>query len=426
MNNEEIPKSTFNNNTYDDFLNICKGYNNELLHISKLEFPTLSKDDTIVIDNLIKEIYKYSSELIVSDFVDEAKNIINVGLEICNQFENIYTNISSNDENFTGYIYYPVTLRLMLLESLFNVYFKYERNFVEAEKIINEIKDIQNYLQLPHYNYACTLFYSSLICFYKKDFENCEKLLNESLVLIENESKNNKKQSSNDNIYDNKTIRTMSNILDFMGELYTLKKDYLKVINCYEKAYYLNMGRYGSQDSSTEYFKIKLNMMNDKIKNYFPFSQTSNFSINNINNTFKNTNGNNKTNMSNSNLQYSTYSQMMNSNILHKGKSDTFSFKIPTSSLYEPFIISLYKLSEDTENNYLSKLYIGNITFDKTKLINFLGEQEGNNSIFYTDDSLNQILTNIVYINGFVTFLDINLKNSMINSSVKIKNFPKK
>ena len=218
----------------------------------------------------------------------------------------------------------------------------------------------------------------------------------------------------------------MSNILDFMGELYTLKKDYLKVINCYEKAYYLNMGRYGSQDSSTEYFKIKLNMMNDKIKNYFPFSQTSNFSINNINNTFKNTNGNNKTNMSNSNLQYSTYSQMMNSNILHKGKSDTFSFKIPTSSLYEPFIISLYKLSEDTENSYSSKLYIGNITFDKTKLINFLGEQEGNNSIFYTDDSLNQILTNIVYINGFVTFLDINLKNSMINSSVKIKNFPKK
>ena len=186
------------------------------------------------------------------------------------------------------------------------------------------------------------------------------------------------------------------------------------------------MGRYGSQDSSTEYFKIKLNMMNDKIKNYFPFSQTSNFSINNINNTFKNTNGNNKTNMSNSNLQYSTYSQMMNSNILHKGKSDTFSFKIPTSSLYEPFIISLYKLSEDTENSYSSKLYIGNITFDKTKLINFLGEQEGNNSIFYTDDSLNQILTNIVYINGFVTFLDINLKNSMINSSVKIKNFPKK
>ena len=108
MNNEEIPKSTFNNNTYDDFLNICKGYNNELLHISKLEFPTLSKDDTIVIDNLIKEIYKYSSELIVSDFVDEAKNIINVGLEICNQFENIYSNISLSDENFTGYTYYPV------------------------------------------------------------------------------------------------------------------------------------------------------------------------------------------------------------------------------------------------------------------------------------------------------------------------------
>jgi hypothetical protein len=211
-----------------------------------------------------------------------------------------------------------------------------------------------------------------------------------------------------------------------MGELYILKKDYLKVINCYEKAYYLNLGRYGAQDSSTEYFKIKLNMMNDKIKNYFPFSQTANFSTSNINNYFKNTNDNNKTNKSNSNLQYSTYSQSMNSNILHKGKTDTFSFKIPTSSLYEPFIISLYKLSEDIKNDYLPKLFIGNITFDKTKLINFLGEEEGNNLIFYTDESLNHILTNIVYINGFVTFLDINLKNSMINSSIKIKNFPKK
>ena len=426
MNNDEIPKSTFNNNTYDDFLNICKAYNNELLHISKSEMPTLSKDDTIVIDNLIKEIYKYSSELIVSDFGDEAKKIIIEGLEICNQFEKIYINISSKDENFTGYINYPVPLRLMLLESLFNVYFKYERNFFEAEKVLNEIKNIQTYLQLPDYNYACSQFYSSLICFYKKDFENSEKLLNESLFLIENEKNKIDKQSNNDNIYDNKTIRTMSNILDFMGELYILKKDYLKVVNCYEKAYYLNMGRYGPNDSSTEYFKIKLNMMNDKIKNYFPFSQTTNFSIHNINNNFQKTNENKKTNMSNSNLQYSTYSQNMNSNILHKGKTDTFSFKIPTSSLYEPLIISIYKLSEDNANNFLPKLFIGNLIFDKTKLINFLGEEEGNNSIFYTDDSLNKILSNIVYINGFVTFLDINLKHSMINSSIKIKNFPKK
>ena len=424
MNNEEIPKSTFNNNTYDDFLNICKGYNNELLHISKLEFPTLSKDDTIVIDNLIKEIYKYSSELIVSDFVDEAKNIINVGLEICNQFENIYTNISSNDENFTGYIYYPVTLRLMLLESLFNVYFKYERNFFEAEKIINEIKDIQNYLQLPHYNYACTLFYSSLICFYKKDFENCEKLLNESLVLIENESRNNKKQSSNDNIYDNKIIRTMSNILDFMGELYKLKKDFLKVISCYEKAYYLNMGKYGPNDPNTEYFKIKLELMNDKIKNYFPFSQTKNLLFKNISYYNSNSNLNKFDTVQDKNDYF--ISQAMNSQILHKGKAETFSFKISTSNFYEPFIISLYNSSDNEENKYLPQFFVGNLTFDKNKLIEFLGEKEGNNKVFYTDNNLNRILTNIVYVNGCVTFLDNNLKNSLINSTIKIKTFPKK
>ncbi len=52
-------------------------------------------------------------------------------------------------------------------------------------------------------------------------------------------------------------------------------------------------------------------------------------------------------------------------NILYKGKAETFSFKIPTSSLYEPFLISVYAI-EDDNNRYA--LFLGNLYFDKQKL----------------------------------------------------------
>ena len=420
MTDYNIPNSTFNNTSYENFLNICSAYNNELLHITK-ENLSLSLDDCKVMDNLLKEIYKYSSELIQTEYIDEAKNIINEGLLICNNFENIYSNISEN-------MNHPLTLRLMLLEQMFNINFKYERNFYEAEKLLEEIKNIQNYLRLPDYNYACSIFYSSVICFYKRDYITCEKLINESLSIIENDIKQTKNKMD-----DNKMSKTMSKILDFMGELYKLKKDYLKVINCYEKAYYLNMGKYGPEDSTTEYFKVKLDLMNDKMKNYFPFSQKYNFSTSKINNNNiyqsqtigKQTNENFNASSSFQDNTYYAYNGTLNNQILHKGNADTFSFKIPSSSLYEPFFMSLYRIGKNEEKRFLPELFIGNLTFDKTKLVYFLGEEEGNNAIFYNDENLNKILTNIVYINGFVSFLDNNLKNAVINSSVKIKNFPK-
>ncbi len=356
-----IPNSTFNNTSYENFLNICSAYNNELLHITK-ENLSLSLDDCKVMDNLLKEIYKYSSELIQTEYIDEAKNIINEGLLISNNFENIFSNISEN-------MNHPLTLRLMLLEQMFNIYFKYERNFYEAEKLLEEIKNIQNYLRLPDYNYACSIFYSSVICFYKRDFITCEKLINESLSLIENDIKQTKNKMD-----DNKMSRTLSKILDFMGELYKLKKDYLKVINCYEKAYYLNMGKYGPEDSTTEYFKVKLDLMNDKMKNYFPFSQKYNFSTSKINNNIyqsqtigKQTHENFNASSSFQDNTYYAYNGTLNNQILHKGTADTFSFKIPSSSLYEPFFMSLYRLGKNEEKRFLPELFIGNLTFDKTK-----------------------------------------------------------
>ena len=122
--------------------------------------------------------------------------------------------------------------------------------------------------------------------------------------------------------------------------------------------------------------------------------------------------GNNSVNNNN----YSAFNQTMPGNILHKGKTDTFSFKIPTSSLYEPFLVSIYNLGKDDNNRYLSELFVCNLCFDKNKLLKFLGENDMNNYVFYTDDNLNQILCNITLINGYVSFLDNNLKNCLINS----------
>ena len=72
----EIPKSPSTENSFKDFNKICRAYYNELMHISKSNSPNLSKEDIIVIDDLIKEISSYSSDLIKNNFIEEAKKLL--------------------------------------------------------------------------------------------------------------------------------------------------------------------------------------------------------------------------------------------------------------------------------------------------------------------------------------------------------------
>ena len=422
--NIEILKSPFTNNTYKDFYKICRAYYNELMHISKSNNPTLSKDDIIVIDDLIKEIYKYSNDLTKINLIQEAKNIIDIGLVISDFQLKIFGELKSiqkDNENLIEKLYYPLSLKLILLEANFNILYKYEKNYLDGEKNLEEILEVQKYLKLPNYNIACSQFYYSILKYLNNDLEKAELYSNKSLDLLENKG-NDKTENKNEPNKDNKIKRKMSNILEFLAELYQIKKDYNQVINCYEKAYYLNLGRYGGQNVNTEYFKTKLEILQEEIK-----KNQNNFSINNsiVNNrseakTAQNFyvrndsqfTGNNSINNNN----YSAFNQTMTGNILHKGKTDTFSFKIPTSSLYEPFLVSIYNLGKDDNNRYLSELFVCNLCFDKNKLLKFLGENDINNYVFYTDENLNQILCNITLINGYVSFLDNNLKNCLIKS----------
>ena len=427
--NIEIPKSPFTNNTYKDFYKICRAYYNELMHISKSNNPTLSKDDIIVIDDLIKEIFKYSNDLTKINLIQEAKNIIDIGLVISDFQLKIFGELKSmlkDENNLIEKLYYPLSLKLILLEANFNILYKYEKNYLDGEKNLEEIMDVQKYLKLPNYNFACSKFYYAILKLYNNDIEKAELYANESLDLLENKGNEKTEKQNSEVNKDNKLTRKMSNILEFLAEIYQIKKEYNQLINCYEKAYYLNLGRYGGQNVNTEYFKTKLEILQDEIKKN-PSQLHSNFSINNsiVNNRseaktvqnfyIKNDSqftGNNSINNNN----YSTFNQTMQGNILHKGKTDSFSFKIPTSSLYEPFLVSIYNLGKDDNNRYLSELFVCNLCFDKNKLLKFLGENDINNYVFYTDDSLNQILCNITLINGYVSFLDNNLKNCLINS----------
>ena len=107
---------------------------------------------------------------------------------------------------------------------------------------------------------------------------------------------------------------------------------------------------------------------------------------------------------------------------MHKGQAETFSFKIPTSSLLEPFLIEFFKIrNEGNFDKYSSDLFIGNVTLNKQKLIKYLKLRVNNNTninkLFYTDENLNAILGKMMISNGNLLFLDKELKSCLINAS---------
>ena len=422
-----IPKSSKSKNTYKDFNKICRGYYDELMHISKSDSPSLSNKDIIILNDLIIEIVDYSNELIKSKFIHEAKKILDIGLVISDFFLKIYGEMIEQGNNkgnktdnikLTDKLKYPLSLKLLLLKSNFKILINYENDYDNGEKNLNEIIEIQLYLKTSNYYLACSKFHMAKIKYFFKNYEEAQKYALDAKNLFENYS-NNKKEENNgkeknkeeDDIIEKRITQNVSNILSFLAQISLINNDFKNAVACYENGYYLNLGRYSAESPITEYFKNKLDLINEEIKNYPPTHEQKNQVIMNANTPINRTINNNSKNPSN-----------YIGNILHKGKADTFSFKIPTSSLYEPFLLSIYTLGQDDNNRYAPELFLGNLCFDKQKLAKYL-KLKGTryNSMFYTDESLNIILGNITYFNGFLSFLDKNLKNSLISSSCPIK-----
>jgi hypothetical protein len=420
-NNEKIPKSSLSKNTYKDFNKICRAYYDELMHISKSDSPSLSRNDVIILDDVIHEIVQYSNELLKDNFIQEAKKILDIGLVISDFFLKIFgemteisNNNSTNSSKLSDKLRFPLSLKLLLLKANFKILIEYENDYINGEKNLNEIIEIQLYLKSASFHLASSKFHMAKIKYFFKNYDEAEKYALEAKNLFEND--NNKKSFGNNNkekeeIIEKKITQNVSNIFSFLAQISLIKGNYKNAAACYENGYYLNLGRYGAENSITEYFKNKLDLINDEIKKYPILPQQKSYQIPNSNSPVnKETNNNIK------------YPNNYIGNIMHKGRAETFSFKIPTSSLYEPFLLSLYSIGEDDNNRYAPELYLGNLCFDKQKLAKYLRLKGTNfNALFYTDDNLNIILGNLVYTNGVVSFMDRNLKASLISSSCPMK-----
>jgi len=407
---DKIPKSP-SNNTYRDFNKICRAYYDELMHISKSERPSLSEIDTLVINDLIHEIENYSNNLLKNNYVQPAKKIIDIGLVITDFFLKIFGGMSELSNNYKVYdskltdiLKYPLSLKLLLLKANFNILINYEKDYENGEKNLNEIIEIQLYLKSSSYNLASSKFHMAKIKYYFKNYDEAERYALEAKNLFENVNNSNKKEED----IEKKITQNVSNILCLLAQIYLIKNEYKEASKCYENGYYLNLGRFGAENELTIFFKNKMDLMNEELKK-FPSQQPKTQVIVNQNNH----NNNTIDNSGNNNFI---------GNIMHKGKADTFSFKIPTSSLYEPFLLSVYSIGQDDSNRFAPELFLGNICFDKQKLAKYLRLRGNNfNAKFYTDDNLNNILGNIIYYNGALSFLDNNLKNCLISSSCPMK-----
>ena len=379
---KDLPESEMNNYTYEQLYEINKEYSKQLSKtienlVLKKKKLVLPKNDMLVLNNLLLENYKYLADLVPKTILTiEFDNLYFISLSILNDLSQI-----DNQEIKL----YQKLQRLKFMELKFqNLRFNGTRNdFLKADSLLDEMENIEKdqivASKISLIKISTILLYKAMIKFYLEDIELAENYAFEALDILER----------NKDIPEegNKKIDKISNILEFMVELYDLKRDFNSAISCYEKLYYLNVGKYGVNSVTAQRYKRKKeeyeNNINKKISNINNFQFNDNSFLNNYsdNNDFNN-------------------KKLMQGNIANaKGTAETFSFKIPITKNIEPMIISFYALSENNDaNRFSSDLFLKNIYLDKNKIFSFYGMNEHSlqqNYFLYTDDTINDILENI-------------------------------
>ena len=391
---KDLPESPMNKYTYDQLLELNKEYSKQLSKaietlVLKKKKLILPKNDMQVLNNLLLENYKYLAELIPKTiYTLEFDNLYSISLSILNDLSQI---------ELQDIKLYQKLQRIKFMELKFqNLRFNGTRNdFLKADSLIEEMENLQKdklvSSKISLATLSKTLLYKAMIKFYLEEIELSENYAYEALDILE----------KNKDIEDegNKKIEIMSNILEFMVELYDLKKDYNSAVSCYEKAYYLNVGKFGVNSESAQRYKRKReeyeNKINKKNINYNNAPYT-----NNDNNDFNNKN-------------------LMKGNVANaKGTAETFSFKIPITKNIEPMIISFYSLSHGNgPDRFSPELFVKNIYLDKNKLFSFYGMNEHSlqqNYFLYTDDTINDILENIRLENDSIIIID----NPMVQAAL--------
>lgn len=204
---------------------------------------------------------------------------------------------------------------------------------------------------------------------------------------------------------------------------------------CYEKAYYLNLGRYGAKNINTDYFKLKIEIFNDMMKN-------SNTNAGSLSSNTSNSLNFNSSEHQTPIKEYKENSKFSNfRNNLHKSEksmkseksdtelqktnitpgilggftyfSSTFKFQITHSNTSEPLIISIYDLQTNTHNE---NIFIKNLYFDKNHLCKLLKLNPLNTPLLYKENNILKIINSIILVNGKISVLDNALKMALLNT----------
>ena len=383
--NKDLPYSQMNNYSFGELLNLNKEYDKQILKTIEnliLEKKTLvlPKNDMKIINNLLQENYNYLLQIIQKPIYKlEFDNLYMLSLSILN-------NLSQLEPREIKIYQKKLKLKFMNLK-FHNLRFSGNRNdFLNAEKLLEDIENIQKEKILENditiIDISTILLYKGMTKFFLEDLEMAEEYALDALNLLENKK--------DDDKYILIKVDKISNILDFIIEIYKLKKDFDSVLSCYEKAYYLNAGKYGLNSPHALKYKFK----KEEYENNLEIEQSLfNDSIYDMNYNYKDfyyyNENNNFTNL-----------KLMQGNISNaKGTTDTFSFKIPITKNIEPMIISFYSLNEAyLDDKFNSDLFFKNIYLDKSKLFKYYGINEHStqqNYLLYEDEIVNDILSNI-------------------------------
>ena len=379
--NKDLPHSQINNYSYGELLNLNKEYNKQLIKtietlILEKKPLMLPKTDMQIINNLLKENYNYLLQIIHNTMYKvEFNNLYLISLSLLNNLSQL---------ELIDIKIYQKRQKLKFMELKFHSlrYSGNRNDFLTAENLLEEISTIQKEEILSQsitLIEICTIIlYKAMTKFFLEDIDMALDYAFEAMDLLENQ-----KESE---LYGNKKVDKISDILDFIAEIYKLKKDYDSVISCYERGYYLNAGKYGLNSQKALKYKIKKEEFEKYIQKQSYSCSEYNYDIT-------------------ESYCYSENNDFFNKKLRQgvianaKGTADTFSFKIPITKSIEPMIIAFYSIDENYyDDKYNSDLFVKNIYLDKIKLFKYYGINEiseKQNYLLYTDDVVNDILANI-------------------------------
>ena len=338
------PGTKNNNSEHDDiyttYNDLSYAIDDYIKELKKINLPlstssAISKEDVIVIYDIIKEVIDSIEELVKSELIEEAKSIIDKALLLLNEYETALNALpiikeKMNNNNKLDKSILAKQLRLALLEHKCNIVLLIETNYEESDRVVKEIIEMQNELQLPPKCLNKYLYYMAIVKFNINNYPRARFYAEEGIELI------NKEDSD-------KNIRMISYLFELLAIINTYEGHFDEAIESYQKAYYLNLGKYGSDNIYTMYYQKKCEIKKEKVH------QLSNSFSSSHEDTKKTTVPKQKE--ENNEDKYFLYQMTFCKGIVHKGKTETYSFKIPTTELYEPFMISIYALDKNEQKD---------------------------------------------------------------------------